>query len=364
MAQTIIIGDIHGCHDELMELLDLAAPAVDDRIIAIGDIVDRGPDSERVLTFFRDTPNVISLMGNHERKHVRSARGQTRPALSQLIVRAQLGERYEAWLAFMDTFVRHIELPEATLVHGMLEPGVALDAQLDTVVIGTLTGEAYMQEKYPGPWYDHYTGPKPVVVGHHSYLGTGEPLIREGLVYAIDTGCCHGGRLTALILPEFRIVSVPSREDYWTRTRRDYAVMAGSGRSDLDLDWETLAAFAESADTEDLPEANQERARRCKEIAEKCGRLVEAVVEAVVRQGNEALADLRRAGDWTTCAPRTQAARYAQRVAGHPAAPLLFAARRGELNAEAVFHRAKTPRGLAQLAGQLGIDAELEEYPE
>ena len=147
-----------------------------------------------------------------------------------------------------ETFPRHIELPEAIVVHGMFEPGVPLEEQKDTVVIGTLTGEHYMEKHYAGPWYDHYAGPKPLIVGHHSYLRSGEPLIREGLLYAIDTGCCHGFRLTALILPEFRIVSVPSRDDHWSRMRREFAALAGSGRDDLDLGWETLAAFAESAD--------------------------------------------------------------------------------------------------------------------
>ena len=124
--KTIVIGDIHGCFDELCELLDLIGPTADDRIIAIGDIVDRGPDSEKVLEFFRDQPNAVSLMGNHERKHLLSARGKVRPALSQKIVKAQLGERYDDWLDFMETLPRHIELPEAILVHGMFEPGASL----------------------------------------------------------------------------------------------------------------------------------------------------------------------------------------------------------------------------------------------
>ena len=44
----ILIGDIHGCYEELRDLLDLVAPAADDRTIAIGDIVDRGPDRGRI----------------------------------------------------------------------------------------------------------------------------------------------------------------------------------------------------------------------------------------------------------------------------------------------------------------------------
>ena len=220
MPRYIVIGDIHGCHDELRDLLDAVGPSASDRIIAIGDIVDRGPASERVLQFFRDTPNVFSIMGNHERKHVRSSRGQTEPGFSQVLVRRELGHSYVDWVSFMAAFPRYLELQSAILVHAMLEPNLPMDKQKESVVIGTMNGEVYMRNCYRGAWYDHYQGPKPVIVGHHDYLrDNGRPLIREGLVYGIDTGCVYGGRLTALILPEFKIVSVPARDNYWARIR-------------------------------------------------------------------------------------------------------------------------------------------------
>ncbi|MBN1491407.1 MAG: metallophosphoesterase [Phycisphaerae bacterium] len=219
MPQTIIIGDIHGCYAELRDLLDKVAPSADDRIIALGDIVDRGPDSEKVLEFFRDTPNATSLMGNHEHKHVRSARGEVPPALSQIIVKLQLEDAYPQWAEFMAGFSSHIELPEAILVHGFFEPGVPLTEQDEEAMIGTVSGEERVCEKYSNYWYECYTGPKPLIAGHHSYLRNGQPVIRDGLFYGIDTGCAYGGRLTALVLPEFRIVSVPSRRDYWAEQR-------------------------------------------------------------------------------------------------------------------------------------------------
>lgn len=310
----IIIGDIHGCFDELHELLDLAAPTSDDRIIAIGDIVDRGPDSEKVLAFFRDTPNACSIMGNHERKHIRSEQGKTRAALSQTIVRQQLHDRYGAWLAFMETFPRHIELPETILVHGMFEPGIPLEEQRDTVVIGTLTGEAYLRERCPWPWYDHYVGPKPLVVGHHHYLRTGQPLIREGLLYAIDTGCCRGFRLTALILPDFRVVSVPSRANHWNAQRRRYAVVAASAKNDLHLNWETLEAYANAVGDVSLSAEQRERAARCARIAHECEGLIEQVLTGVHEQSREILDELALAADWEACSSKKRAARYARRV--------------------------------------------------
>ncbi len=89
-----VIGDIHGCFTELQELLDKAGVAEDVRIIALGDIVDRGPDSVQVLDFFCNNPTRLSLMGNHERKHIRGARHEVRLALSQIISREEFGTSY------------------------------------------------------------------------------------------------------------------------------------------------------------------------------------------------------------------------------------------------------------------------------
>jgi serine/threonine protein phosphatase 1 len=75
-TRLLIVGDIHGCYTELCDLLDLAGLSAGDEIIAIGDIVDRGPESQRVLDYFRREPNARSLMGNHERKHVRLFAGE------------------------------------------------------------------------------------------------------------------------------------------------------------------------------------------------------------------------------------------------------------------------------------------------
>jgi serine/threonine protein phosphatase 1 len=363
MAHTIVVGDIHGCFEELQALLDRVAPAADDSIIAIGDIVDRGPDSEKVLEFFHNTRNAVSLMGNHERKHIRSARGLTLPALSQKIVRRQLGDQYEGWLAFMATFPRHLELPEAILIHGMFEPGIPVEQQKDTVVIGTLTGEMYMAEKYPGPWYEHYTGSKPLIVGHHDYLKQGgPPLIHRDVVYGIDTGVPYGGRLTALVLPEFRIVSVPSRGDHWMEQRRRYAVLAGSSHSDLDLDWETLGAFAESHDRPGRSAEHQARAKNCETVARECDRLVSAILAAVGARCARTLAELGHVDDWASLSERKQAARFAQVVGKDPSSALLFAARRGELNKERLLRQAKTPRELMRMAAALGLRTpELEE---
>lgn len=353
MQRTIIIGDIHGCYAELQSLLDAVGPAPGDQIIALGDIVDRGPESERVLEFFRDTPGARSLVGNHERKHVCSARGEVRPALAQRIVREQLGERYPAWLDFMATLPAYIELPEALLVHGFFEPGVPLDRQRDVVLIGTLTGEKYITEKLPPPWYDHYDGAKPLIFGHHDYLRTGQPVVREGRVYGLDTGVVHGGRLTALVLPEFRIVSVPSARDYWAEARRAYADLATRDHADEELEWEVLAAYLARASRADG--GADERFECCAALVEHCEQLAGALLRELARVRDAIEAELAAAPDWSACGPRTQAARFARRVAGHPAAALLYDARRRQLDERRLKGELATPRALFELASRLGL---------
>ena len=222
--KTLCIGDIHGCWTELEALLDKASLSADDRIVALGDFVDRGPDSGRVLNFLAGEAQAMALMGNHERKHLRASRGELKPALSQQITRQQLGETaYAEALAFMTTLPLFMASPEALLVHGFFEPGIPLEQQRDTVLAGTLSGDFYLQKQYARPWYELYDGDRPIVAGHHDYLGTGQPLIWADRVWCIDTGCCRGNALTGLLLPEFKVISVKSRMDYWSETCRRFA---------------------------------------------------------------------------------------------------------------------------------------------
>ena len=70
MARTLIFGDVHGCADELEELLLAFAPTSDDRVVSVGDLFRKGPDSPRVGRTLRkladDGPEVLHVLGNHE----------------------------------------------------------------------------------------------------------------------------------------------------------------------------------------------------------------------------------------------------------------------------------------------------------
>ncbi len=224
--KTLIVGDIHGCWNEFQALLDKAALGSDDRIISVGDLVDRGPDSPRVLEWFRTTPNARAIMGNHERKHVRSAHGQSEAAKSQKIARYQFAEDYLTAVDYMETLPPYLELPQVDIVHAFFEPGVALEDQRRTVIIGTMSGEVFLSQKLDRPWYEVYDGDKPLVVGHRNYLGESLPLLypdhRNPRIYGIDTGCVYGGALTGLILPNFDLISVTSRANHWRRLQEEF----------------------------------------------------------------------------------------------------------------------------------------------
>jgi serine/threonine protein phosphatase 1 len=225
----LVVGDIHGCHAELRELLDLAGLGPDDQILAVGDIVDRGPEGGKVLEYFQSCSAASSILGNHERKHLRWSRGELQPALSQLITRLQLGDAYSDFLSFAGNLPLYRELPEALVVHGFWEPGMPLEQQRPTVLAGTLSGEKHVQDHHDRSWYELYDGPKPLIVGHRDYRHDGQPLVWQDRVYCLDTGCVYGGRLTGLLLPAFRFLSVPARANHWREVREQFGPVVGSG---------------------------------------------------------------------------------------------------------------------------------------
>ena len=207
--RTIVVGDIHGCYTELLQLGAKVEITDEDCLISLGDIVDRGADSVKVYNFLKNRPNTIVLMGNHERKHLRQTL-----SYSQEIVKLQFGAHYPEFLEWVSNLPYYYETDAAILVHAAVENGIPIEKQREEVLCGCNAGEKYLEKQYGSTyWSQLYTGAKPVIFGHH-VVGD-NPLIIEQKAYGIDTGACHGGRLTALILPSFEIVQVQSPQDYW-----------------------------------------------------------------------------------------------------------------------------------------------------
>ncbi len=220
----VIVGDIHGCFDELMALLDKIGPSADDTIISLGDMVDRGPKSPEVISFFAKNKNAQSLLGNHESKHVGFSLGllpekyfgkNQRKTVKQFEDRKGRVDTmtYAEALAYFKTLPLFIELPEAIIVHAGLMYGIPLASQNRKILSGIGFQIENKLDKGTGlfHWCEAYPpNEKPVIFGH---LGIGKapwPLPQRNNLWPIDTGCASGGYLTAITLPDFAVFQIKS----------------------------------------------------------------------------------------------------------------------------------------------------------
>jgi serine/threonine protein phosphatase 1 len=331
--KKLVIGDIHGCYFEFQELLSKSGISDQDAIIALGDTVDRGPETPQVLDFFRQQPNARSLMGNHERKHVLGAKGQVKLALSQVISREQIGETYGDALLFMSTLPNWIELPEAILVHGYLEAGVPLEEQLATVLCGTMSGDRYLHSRYNRPWYELYDSQKPVIVGHLDYRKDGHVFVYHERIFGLDTSCVHGKTLTGLILPDFTIVSVPSRGNHWSMMKLNYRRSKAATQP--------IKAKAISA-----------RSTAWDEGSEK---ILQEILDLVAKQNEQILAHLRNQPNYENLTPRQQANAYAAEIGETPLRVLLHMARKEQLDLVRARKVVKSQTQVLEIAKQVGL---------
>ncbi len=316
---------------ELQDLLDKAALSTGDKIIAIGDIVDRGPASPQVLDFFRHRSDTTSLMGNHERKHIRSFHQEIQPGLSQVISRWQFGDRYPDAIRFMESLPLYIELDEAILVHGGLEPGIPLEQQRDIVLCMTLSGEGYIDYQYHELWYRLYSGEKAVVFGHQDYGQNGQPFVYQDKIFGLDTSCVLGGRLTGLLLPDFQFISVPSKKNYWQMVRNDYGLSITE---------------EEEKNTGHPPEMEWDAS----------GSAAVAFILNYVDQENRRILDTILAQPGVEgLTPRQLALRYDAIAEKSPVNSLLHLARKGRLTGEIARKILHSPEQAKTIAQQLGI---------
>lgn len=205
--RTIVIGDVHGCLDELKDLLRHAGAGPEDRLISVGDLICKGPDSPRVIEWAKKTPNLECVLGNHELRFLNCWRRGVAPAVKpyDLETHRQFGAGYEDAMRFIARWPLTVSGPGFLVVHAGFDPREGLEWQ-SNVALTTMrrlkdTGE---------PWYERYKDSTLVVFGHWAKP---EPIARRNAI-GLDTGCVYGGTLTALILPERRLVSVPARRVY------------------------------------------------------------------------------------------------------------------------------------------------------
>ena len=246
-----IIGDVHGCADELetlLEQLGYESPGAGEaprhpegrRAVFLGDVVDRGPrvlDSYRIVRSMVEDSDAICIPGNHDAKLVRKLQGRSvqiahglENTLAELAAMPE-GEREtlsQQMAEFFRSLVSHYVLDDGRLVvshAGMKEEfqGRASGRVRDFALYGETTGET---DEFGLPvrynWAADYRGRARVVYGH---TPVPEPEWLNRTIN-IDTGCVFGGRLTALRYPELELVSVEAARTYCEPVRPLAAVDA------------------------------------------------------------------------------------------------------------------------------------------
>lgn len=266
---TYAIGDLQGCFSELQDLLSLVGfNSSHDTLWLVGDLVNRGPQSLDVLRFVKGLGDrAITVLGNHDLHLILRAEGLGRDSkddtIAPVLDAPDCGE-LTTWLRSLPLF--HVD-GEYALVHAGLLPqwSVAQAAELATEVSEVLSTKKkyidfleHMWGSKPDRWTDDLNGwdrlrvvvnamtrmrfcsadgvmefhakgrladapvgylpwfavpgrlsrNQTLICGHWSALG----LHTDDGVFALDTGCLWGGKLTALRLEDRRIFQVPSRQ--------------------------------------------------------------------------------------------------------------------------------------------------------
>ncbi|MDB5300144.1 MAG: metallophosphoesterase, partial [Phycisphaerales bacterium] len=229
-----IIGDVHGCYDELIELLNTLGydtadvghivPPTGRKAVFLGDLVDRGPASPSVLRLVMEMTaagHALCVPGNHDVKLLRKLRGknvQITHGLAETLQQLE-GEPPESLRQveqFIDKLVGHYVLDDGRLVvahAGMKQRYIGRASQRvrEFALYGETTGETDefgLSVRYN--WAAEYRGNAAVVYGH-TPVPEADWLNRT---INIDTGCVFGGKLSALRWPEREIISVPAKRLY------------------------------------------------------------------------------------------------------------------------------------------------------
>ena len=250
-----IIGDVHGCHAELLSLLDRLGydTAVDPiahpqgrRPVFLGDLVDRGPGVAEVLDVAMSmvaAGSALCIAGNHEVKLRRAIAGRNvtvshglAESLEQLQLRAP--EFTERVAEFIDSLISHYVLDGGRLVvaHAGLPEryhGRSSGRVRDLALYGDTDGETDefgLPVRYP--WAEDYRGEAAVVYGH-----TPVPVPAwVNNTICVDTGAVFGGELTALRWPERDLVSVPAVAEHYEPIRPVDSAANAPSRPSLLLD--------------------------------------------------------------------------------------------------------------------------------
>lgn len=214
VQHAIIVGDVHGCIDELRTLL--ASHGKGRQPIFVGDLVAKGPDSQAVVELARER-KAPCVRGNHEghvlrwraERKAKRPRAPLRPEHQQVVDTLSEND----W-AYLEALPAYVELPQWNMivVHAGMVPGVRPEQQRDYDMMNMRAikadGTAAKQRADGTPWAALWEGPEHLVFGHDAVTGLQQHPYATGL----DTGCVYGRALSALLMPEREVVTVPATQ--------------------------------------------------------------------------------------------------------------------------------------------------------
>lgn len=210
-ARTIVVGDVHGCYDELLTLVGAAALGRDDRVVCVGDLIVKGEKNRDVLELFMSDPRFSSVLGNHDRAVLRHLKGEdVRLKPAQVRCAAELEAGRARYAEYLDSLPAFKDLGTHVVVHAGLRPGVAPAEQSieDLTELRTLGPDRTSREGTP--WYEVYDGDRIALFGHWPM----SPPRRGPRALGLDTGCVYGYQLTAYVVETGDFLSVPARRAY------------------------------------------------------------------------------------------------------------------------------------------------------
>jgi diadenosine tetraphosphatase ApaH/serine/threonine PP2A family protein phosphatase len=257
MEEVLIIGDVHGCFEELQELIGQAGFSDKlQQVILVGDLVNKGPYSSWVVQWAR-TNNIKCVMGNHDHQILVNAltmgrispepdkppfEGVNKPSDPSSPSWTTMYELSNEDLEFLRTLPLYLEFPDLDLIvtHAGLAPDVELKEQKPehtmlmrdvvlpfNIVLEETPSDEQLKELVGTersehkdlkcvPWIETWNGGKTgkttVVFGHDAMRRL--QLRIDELAYGLDTGCCYGGFLTGIKFPQKELVQVKAKSTY------------------------------------------------------------------------------------------------------------------------------------------------------
>ena len=197
ISRLAIIGDVHGCADELQLMLS----KLDDRqVVFVGDLVGKGPQSSRVLQIAQSI-HALTVRGNHDQYAIEDEKNRLGLSAGEL-----------KYLSNAPYFLRFPSLNLLVVHAGFVPNAPANETSPEDMMTmrNVVDGRPTSSGKEGIAWAEAWQGPEHVVFGHDAK----RKLQVHNFATGLDTGCVYGGKLTALLLPENKLVTVDALNTY------------------------------------------------------------------------------------------------------------------------------------------------------